>query len=120
MKTLQAQQNTVANVLYDAAKTRADSSRASNPLLNTESNTGETDPLVARLQDRNIQDTVSLSSGGQKIVNLNNARDLAQDIKDAPIDENFAETLRKATNDTWRITTLFTESVKSLFNWFAK
>lgn len=63
-----------------------------------------------------VHDTVSLSAGGQKIVNLNRGQELSQQIKNAPVDKDFAENLRKATQDVFRITELFTQTVKSAFN----
>lgn len=64
-----------------------------------------------------IHDTVSLSHGGQKIVNLNRGQELAKQIKSAPVDQDFAENLRKSSQDIFRITQLFTQTVKSAFGW---
>ncbi|OEJ64681.1 hypothetical protein [Magnetovibrio blakemorei] len=64
-----------------------------------------------------IHDTVSLSAGGEKIVNLNRGQELSQQIKNAPVDKDFAENLRKSTEDVFRITKLFTQTVKSAFSW---
>ena len=64
-----------------------------------------------------VQDTVSLSAGGQKIVNLNRSQELAQQLKNAPIDKDFAETLKQSSADVLRITQLFTETIKSAFSW---
>jgi len=63
-------------------------------------------------------DTVTLSDGGQKIVNLGRAQDLGAELKNAPVDENFADTLKNSTDDVFRITQLFTQTVKSAFSWF--
>jgi len=68
--------------------------------------------------DRTVHDTVTLSEGGQKIVNLHRAQDLAQDLKTAPVDTAFADTLKQATNDVFRITQLFAETIKSAFSGF--
>jgi hypothetical protein len=64
-----------------------------------------------------IHDTVSLSAGGQKIVNLNRGQELSQQIKNAPVDKDFAENLRKSTEDIFRITRLFTQTARSAFSW---
>lgn len=71
----------------------------------------------AAKSETTVHDTVSLSEGGQKIVNLNRGQELSQQIKNAPVDKDFAENLRKATQDVFRITELFTQSVKTAFNW---
>lgn len=62
-----------------------------------------------------VNDTVSLSEGGQKIVNLNRGHDLAAQIRKAPNDENFSALLRRASQDVFRITRLFGESLKTAF-----
>lgn len=67
--------------------------------------------------DRTVNDTVNLSEGGQKIVNLNRGQDLAQELKNAPVDQAFADTLKQGTDDVFRITKLFTETIKAAFSW---
>lgn len=64
---------------------------------------------------RTHQDTVTLSQGGQDIVNLGRGLDLAKEIRSAPVDENFAEKLEAATKDVFRISNLFAEVIKTAF-----
>ena len=67
------------------------------------------------LGQRTIHDTVTLSEGGQKYINLARGRDLAQEIRNAPTDESFEDKLKKALNDIFRIVRLFTETLKARF-----
>lgn len=60
-------------------------------------------------------DTVTLSEGGQKFVNLARGNDLADDIRSSPVDENFARKLFNALQDIFRITRLFSETIKAAF-----
>lgn len=83
------------------------------PRPEVKSETGESNASP----DRTKLDTVTLSEGGQKIVNLGRGLDLGKEITNAPVDENFAETLEKSTDDVFRITQLFTQTIKSAFNW---
>jgi hypothetical protein len=76
----------------------------------------EATPSASTLHDA-IHDTVSLSAGGQKVVNLSRGQELSQQLKNAPVDQDFAEKLRKSTEDVFRITELFTQTVKSAFSW---
>lgn len=62
-----------------------------------------------------VNDTVSLSEGGQKIVNLNRGNDLAANMRKAPLDDSFQDSLRKATQDIMRISRLFGETIKAAF-----
>ena len=55
---------------------------------------------------RTVLDTVTLSEGGHKIVNLERGRALAREIRAAPVDEDFAANLLKAREDVSRITRL--------------
>lgn len=64
---------------------------------------------------RTIFDTVTLSGSGQKIVNLARGQELAEEIRAAPVDKDFAANLFKAQEDIFRITRLFTETLKALF-----
>lgn len=60
------------------------------------------------------RDTVSLSDGANKIVNLNRAQELGNELKNgAP--EDFSKNLKQASKDVFRITTLFNETVQALF-----
>lgn len=86
--------------------------RAASPAKSTaEATPSASTPHVA------IHDTVSLSAGGQKIVNLNRGQELSQQIKNAPVDKDFAENLRKSTEDVFRITKLFTQTARLAFSW---
>lgn len=62
------------------------------------------------------RDTVALSEGGQKIVNLARGNELAAEIRTAPADGTFAQRLRSAVNDVTRIGRLFGETLKSAFH----
>jgi len=72
-------------------------------------------PENTALAERTVLDTVTLTEGGQKIVNLARGRELADQIRSAPVDENFAANLVKAQEDILRINTLFTETIKTAF-----
>ncbi len=74
-----------------------------------EPKTGE---AVERSADRTIHDTVDISGGGGKVANLARSRELANEIRSRPVDENFATELRKALEDVFRITRLFKESLR--------
>jgi|GEM_PF-2017374 len=67
--------------------------------------------------DRTVHDTVTLSEGGEKIVNLSRGQDLAQQLKEAPVDKAFTDNLKQGTDDVFRITRLFSETIKSAFSW---
>lgn len=64
---------------------------------------------------RTVRDTVTLSDGGHKIVNLARGRELAGEIRAAPVDKDFAAKLMQALADIFRITRLFTETIKAAF-----
>ncbi|NQU61723.1 MAG: hypothetical protein HQ512_11385 [Rhodospirillales bacterium] len=64
---------------------------------------------------RTVFDTVKLSDGGQKIVNLARGQELAKEFRNAPLDEDYAANLLKAQEDIFRITRLFTETIKAAF-----
>ena len=65
--------------------------------------------------ERTVRDTVTLSEGGQKIINLARGREFAEEIRAAPVDKDFAANLAKAMEDIFRITRLFTETIKMAF-----
>ena len=65
--------------------------------------------------ERTIHDTVTLSDGGQKIVNLARGGELAREIRAAPVDKDFTVNLLKAQEDIFRITRLFSETIKASF-----
>ncbi len=60
------------------------------------------------------RDTVSLSDGANKIVNLNRAQELGNDLKNAA-PEDLAKKLEQASKDVFRITALFNETVRAMF-----
>jgi hypothetical protein len=65
------------------------------------------------------QDTVTLSNaGGHRLVNLGRGQDLAQEIRNAPVDSTFAAKLFDAGQDIFRITRLFGQTVKSIFQFW--
>lgn len=69
---------------------------------------------AARTQ-RAVRDTVELSEGGQKIVNLARGQELARQVRAAPVDKEFMANLVKAQEDIMRITRLFGETFKAAF-----
>ena len=73
---------------------------------------GAGDPLPA---ERTVRDTVELSEGGQKIINLARGREFAKEIRTTPVDKDFAAKLAKALEDIFRITRLFTATIKMAF-----
>jgi hypothetical protein len=73
-----------------------------------------------RVSARAVNDTVTLSDSGQKMVNLNRGAELGQEIKTAAIDENFADKLKRATDDIFRVNTLFRRTMHALFNWWKR
>ena len=75
-------------------------------------------PKTAASHADTLQDTVTLSEGGQKIVNLGRSQELAAQVRNAPADENFNTTLRKASEDIFRISRLFGETIRAAFNFW--
>lgn len=61
------------------------------------------------------KDTVSLSEEGQKIVNLARGEELADKVRNAPADGDFAATLSDASRDVFRIARLFGETIRAIF-----
>jgi len=110
MATIEAQQNSVRDVFNQAVNAgKPAPARAAPPndsVTKDDSTSGRT-----------VNDTVTLSESGQKVVNLSRGQDLAQELKNAPVDQSFAEALKQATADVFRITQLFTETIKSAFSW---
>lgn len=103
MTAIEVQESTVKTAFRNAAKGHAPTPDADQK---------------ATAEDRTVHDTVQLSEGGQKIVNLARGADLARDIKGAPVDETFADNLKHATDDVFRITHLFNQTVRSLFGFW--
>jgi len=96
---------------FDRAASGAE--RGARAPANIDNATSNADSAIS--PGRTIQDTVTLSEGGQKIVNLARSQDLAQDLKNAPVDASFAAKLKQASADVLRITNLFTQAVRTAF-----
>jgi len=69
----------------------------------------------AAADPRTVRDTVTLSDGGQKIVNLARGNELAAEFRSKPVDEGFFAALARAREDVLRIGRLFTETIKAAF-----
>lgn len=59
------------------------------------------------------RDTVNLS-GGHDIVNLARGTELADQMRNAPVDETYASDLFNAGQDVFRISRLFNETLKAI------
>ena len=81
-----------------------------NPALKSEATAAPPPP-----SGRAVHDTVELSEGGQKIINLARGREVAAEIRAAPLDKDFAANLLKAQEDILRISRLFGETIKNAF-----
>lgn len=66
--------------------------------------------------ERAVHDVVTLSEGGQKIVNLARSQELAADLRQETDPVVFASKLRQALEDIRRITRLFAEVLKAAFS----
>ena len=64
---------------------------------------------------RSVHDTVELSDSANKIINLARGQDLAAETQSKTVDEGFAFDLKKALEDIFRVTRLFSETVKAAF-----
>ena len=69
----------------------------------------------AKPTDRTIHDTVSLSSGGDSVLNVARGLDLAKEIRQNGGDGDPVKTLRLAVDDVFRITRQFSEVLKAGF-----
>ena len=107
---LDEQTSSVRTAFRDAAARRVDES--DKPSASSKADATKAPTAL----DRTLQDTVELSAGAEKIVNLNRGAQLAESVKDAPVVKDFAITLRQATEDVFRITKLFGQTVRALFN----
>ncbi len=92
------------------ARQAAAGGAAPSPSTSKGGGTGE-----SALAARTVGDTVTLTEGGQKIVNLARGGELAKQIRAAPVDKDFAANLLKAQEDIFRINLLFSETIKALF-----
>jgi len=99
----------IFNARQDAASKAASTSAATKPSAAPEA------PEAPQTQ-RTIRDTVTLSDGGQKIVNLARGSELANEFRNAPVDNDYGKKLAKAFEDITRVARLFTETFKSAFS----
>ena len=100
----------IFNARQDAA-----SKAASRSIPGAAATKPETVPDAPQTQ-RTIRDTVTLSNGGQKIVNLARGNELANEFRNAPVDADYGKRLTKAFEDISRVARLFTETFKSAFS----
>jgi hypothetical protein len=70
---------------------------------------GATPQTEEETTQRTVRDTITLSEGGQKIVNLGRGNELANEFRNAPVNKDFANTLSAAFEDISRVARLFTE-----------
>jgi hypothetical protein len=68
--------------------------------------------------ERTITDTVDLSADGQKAINLNRGLEQANDIRAEKDPATLVEKLRQAMDDIFRVTKLFNQTFKALFQRF--
>lgn len=113
MKTVEAPENSVMRALSDAAQNRAQN-RAKASAADRARSVEDRDTAF-KVKGRAIHDTVSLSAGGEKVVNLKRGAELGNEIGNAAIDKNFADKLSQATDDVFRINRLFRQTIRSLF-----
>ena len=99
----------IFNARRDAA------SKAASSSITTKPNTAP-EAQEAPQTSRTIRDTVTLSDGGQKIVNLARGNELANEFRNAPVDGDYGKKLAKAFEDISRVARLFTETFKSAFS----
>lgn len=64
---------------------------------------------------RRVHDTVTLSDGAQKVVNLQRGAKLAEEAKSRTVDQDFARFLGDSMADIKRITKLFNGTFMSFF-----
>jgi hypothetical protein len=69
----------------------------------------------AATDPRTVRDTVTLSDGGQKIVNLARGFELANEFRTKPVDKGFFSSLGRALGDVFRIGRLFLGTIKAAF-----
>ena len=99
----------VQNALKQAAVQTSKS-----PLERKSSDAAHSDATRQQSADpRAERDTVTLSDGANKIVNLNRAQEMGNDLKNAA-PEDLAKKLEQASKDVFRITALFNETVRAM------
>ncbi|MCW8915534.1 MAG: hypothetical protein OQK24_06735 [Magnetovibrio sp.] len=115
MASIDTQASAQAYTARDAFNQAAGRSAASVSVTdNADQSTSKDDPSSA--QGRVVNDTVTLSEGGSKVVNLARGESLAEDLRNAPVDEDYAQKLEQATDDVFRISELFNKTVRAAFN----
>jgi hypothetical protein len=87
--------------------------RASSAPVAASSSDADADQTVS--SGRTVHDTVTLSEDGQKMINLSRGQELVGEIRSAPVDKDFAAKLTKMMEDIFRITRLFSETIKTAF-----
>lgn len=76
---------------------------------------GASSLATAPTSERERRDTITLSEGGHKIVNLNRAKELGDELRAEKDPDAFRDKLRRALEDIRRIGRLFHEVASSLF-----
>ncbi|MBI2586486.1 MAG: hypothetical protein HYW28_11565 [Rhodospirillales bacterium] len=104
----------IASILAEAAG-RQRSSRGAPSQAQTPTSQGNAVADLRLSSDRTVKDTVTLSDGGQKIVNLARGNELAAEFRSKPVDEGFFAALARAREDVLRIGRLFSETIKAAF-----
>lgn len=106
----------IASILADAAGRQRSSRGAPSQAQTRDQGKIAVPPADPRpSSDRTVKDTVILSDGGQKIVNLERGNELAAEIRNRPVDDGFFAALARARQDVLRIGRLFTETIKAAF-----
>lgn len=89
---------------------------SAKPVSITEAiNTSKDDDKPATPAGRVIHDTVEISGSASTIINLARSDELGAELRSKTVDDNFASDLKKALQDIFRITRLFTETIKAAF-----
>ncbi len=106
----------IASILAEAAGRQRSSRGAPSQAQTRDQGSIAAPPDDSRpSSDRTVKDTVTLSDGGQKIVNLARGNELAAEFRSKPVDEGFFAALARAREDVLRIGRLFTETIKAAF-----
>ncbi len=75
-------------------------------------------PLEQPRAERFIRDTVELSDDGQKIINLSRGAELADEVRNKPVDKDFASFLTDAMADVKRVSQIFSGTIRSVFSFY--
>ena len=68
------------------------------------------------ISQRIARDTITLSEGGQKFVNLERGNELSEEFRNSPVENDVAKILSSALDDIFRVIRLFTETIKTAFS----